>query len=118
MSWSSKEQPTSFDATPIQGLFFLDGDILARVIGENWTKGMKFSMIAFPSGMECELWEGKTPTVHLFDEMDLPLYNTHESALQRATAIATAVGYLALARGETQLELHGFDNDEHLLVTY
>jgi hypothetical protein len=118
MSWSSKEQQTSFDATPIEGLFFLDGDILARVIGVDWAKGMKYSMIAFPSGMECEIWEGKMPTIHLFGEMDLPLNDTHERALQHATSIARAVGYLAMTRGDTQLELRGFDDDEHLLVTY
>jgi hypothetical protein len=38
--------------------------------------------------------------------------------LRQATAIATAVGYLAMARGDTQLELQGFENDEHLLITY
>jgi hypothetical protein len=118
MSWSSKEQPTSFDSMPIEGLYFLDGDVLAQVIGENWTKGMKFSMIAFPSGIECEIWEGTTPIIHLFGEMDLPLNDTHERAVQHATNIARAIGYLAMARGDTQLELRGFDEDEHLLVTY
>ena len=33
MSWIEKAQPTPFDDLPLPGLFFLDGDILARRIG-------------------------------------------------------------------------------------
>ena len=76
MAWIEKHQPTPFDNTPIDGLFFLDGDVLASIFLQDWTKGHMLPMIAFESGREFELWETGKPDrhiVHLFGEMDLVL---------------------------------------------
>jgi len=61
MSWTEKTHPTPFDNLPLPGLFFIDGDILARLIQRNWTAGQKLPMVAFPSGQEFELWETSNP---------------------------------------------------------
>jgi hypothetical protein len=121
MSWSRKEQPSPFDTRPIEGLFFLDGDQLARTLKIDWTKGEKSPMIAFPSGLSFELWESSDPqggTVHLFGEMDLPLNDTRQSAYLLASGVAEEVGYVVQKRGETQLEIIGHDTDEYLRITY
>lgn len=49
--------PTRSDSTPAEGLFFLHDDTLAKPFDRDWEKGQKFALIAFPSGVECELWE-------------------------------------------------------------
>src|SRR5687767_10293221 len=107
MSWYAKESPTPFDTTPIDGLFFLHGDILARVVQQEWTKGMKYPMLDFPSGVACELWEaGGSATgalLHLFGEMDIPLYSTHTQALERASDVAKQVGYRVIPISDSQL---------------
>jgi hypothetical protein len=122
MAWSPKEQPTSFDNLPLPGLFFLDGDILARRLRRNWTAGQKYPMIAFPSGQEFELWETSQPAaggiVHIFGEMDLSFRGTRDEAFEQAINIAEACGYAARKVGEDGLEVRGHDPDEHFLITY
>jgi hypothetical protein len=115
MPWYSKERPTPFDAVPIEGLFFLDGDRVGL-------KRQKYSMIDFPSGVQCPLWESGDPervgTVHLFGEMDLPLVDTREGAFEQASRIAAACGYRARRVGEDRLEVRGRDPGEHFRVRY
>jgi hypothetical protein len=122
MSWYSKEHETIFDRTPIEGLFFLHGDVISRQVNTLWTIGMKYPLIAFPSGLARELWDGRggeqSIIVHLFGEMDLPLIADRDHAFEQANDIARQVGYRAEKRDENALELWGHDIDEHLLITY
>ena len=122
MGWSKKEEPTPFDGMPLSGLFFLDGDILARLWGRDWTAGEKFPMIAFPSGEEFQIWESSNPErggiVHIFGEMDLPLKGTRDEAYAQACHVGEQCGYIARKIGENQLEVWGNDDDEHFLITY
>jgi len=122
MGWSKKEEPTPFDGMPLSGLFFLDGDILARLWGRDWTAGEKFPMIAFPSGEEFEIWESGNPArggiVHIFGEMDLPLKGMRDEAYAQASYIGEQCGYVARKIGDNQLEVWGNDDDEHFLITY
>jgi len=69
MSWLPKEQPSSFDSAEISGMYFLDGDFLARALMVEWTKDQKYPLIQFPSGLPFDLWDSldpNNPTVHLF----------------------------------------------------
>jgi hypothetical protein len=116
MSWYHKEAITPFDQQPPEGLFYLDGDILAALLGRAWTTGMKYPMVSFPSETAFELWENNI--LHLFGEMDLPLESTRDEGYAHANAIAKLVGYLAFVRGENRLEVIGPDEGEHLLLTY
>jgi hypothetical protein len=122
MPWHEKHNTTPFYTTPIEGLFFLHGDVLAKLVGRDWTKGQKLPLITFPSGVECELWESVTSEqggiVHLFGEMDLPLYSTHDEAYEAALAIAEMVGYLVRLKGVNQIEVMGYDRDERFILTY
>src|SRR5258706_10266061 len=120
MAWTEKEKPTTFDDKPIDGLFFLDGDLLARQLNYSPLKGQKYPMLAFPSGSACNLWESSDPEkggiVHLFGEMDLALYSSRDEALAHATNIAEQVGYTVSSVGENQLDVWGYEG--RLLLTY
>jgi hypothetical protein len=122
MPWYSKEQPTPFDAAPPVGLFFLDGDRLAEEFKRDWTKGYKYPMIAFPSGVELALWETSNPEsggiVNIFGELDLPLRDTRDRAYEQASDIAEQCGYLVSKVGDNGLELWGFEPHDHYLITY
>jgi hypothetical protein len=124
MAWVEKEHQTAFEQMeiPLQGLFFWDGDLMAQVFHRDWTKGMKYAMLSFPSGREFSAWEsGKAESgaiVHLFGEMDLPLYSTRDEAFIYANDIAEQVGYLARKRDGNGLEVTGHDTHEHYLITY
>jgi hypothetical protein len=125
MSWYKKEQPTPFDNQPIDGLLFLDGDMLAWEFKQDWTKGQKYPVIVFPSSSKFEfaLWasgsEESIGTVHLFGEMDLPLGgNTRDDAFEYAMYVSEMCGYMAEKVGDNQLEVWGHDIGEHLLITY
>ena len=98
MGWFKKEEPTPFDEMPLAGLFFLDGDLLARLVGRDWTVGEKLPMIAFPSGEEFQLWEGGI--VHIFGEMDLLLKDTRDEAYSHASHIGEQCGYVVRPVGE------------------
>lgn len=122
MSWYAKEQATPFDDKPLEGLQFLDGDLLARLLMQSWTENQKLPILEFPSGEFFELWESHTlpdgGIVHLFGEMDLPTHQTRNQAYESAAYVAEQIGYGVRQVGEHQLELHGFDDREHLLLTY
>jgi hypothetical protein len=122
MSWYRKEDPTFLDTQTIEGLLFLDGDLVASVMGREWSKGMKFPLIEFPSGTVLEIWETgaahQSGILHLFGEMDLPLQGSRDEGLAAARKVAQEVGYTVLAQGETQLAVIGHDPDEHVIVTY
>ena len=120
MAWLSKEAQTNFETDLIEGLFFLDGDMLATIFKPDWTKGQKYPKIAFPSGQEFDIWEGSgSPIIHVFryGEMDLRLRDTRDNAYRYANLVAEQCGYLAAPVGDNQLELIGSD-DDHFLVTY
>lgn len=122
MGWTKKEQPTPFDDLPLAGLFFLDGDQLARLFQRDWTAGEKLPMVAFPSGEEFQLWESGDPErggiVHVFGELDLPYKSTCDEAFAQASDIGEQCGYLARKIGKDQLEVWGNDDDEHVVITY
>ena len=61
MGWVEKGQPTAFDDKEIPGLYFLDGDVVAEYVGQDWTRGQTYPLIVFPSGVECDLWESSRP---------------------------------------------------------
>ena len=122
MSWAEKGTPTPFDKQPIPGLYFLDGDVVAELFGRDWTRGQALPLIAFPSGVECELWESSSQeargVVHLFGEMDLPLRADPKQVEAQAQEVAQACGYVVSRVGESSWHLTGHDQDENLLVTY
>jgi len=120
MSWFEKSEQTLFDTIAVSGLFFLDGDVLSRVNQQPWTVSMKYPMVMFPSGHAYPAWPGREQQVivHLFGEMDLLLQSDCAAAFKQADEIASAVGYLAFRRGETELELVGQDAGEHVVVIY
>lgn len=122
MNGYPKNAVTPFDAAPINGLFFLDGDLVGRKTGQNWTQGMKYPLLNFPSHTTYEIWAGRGKNrrfiVHLFGEMDLELYSDRDSAFVHAHRIAEAVGYLVHKGEETEIEVIGHDLAEHLIITY
>jgi hypothetical protein len=122
MTWYEKEQPTPFDSQPMEGLWYLDGDQVAREIGRDWTKGQKFPLIVFPSKVECDIWPTGNPEViaivHLFGEMDLPFGVDRDAAFDSANDIAEQVGYFANRVGDDTIEVWGHDSSEHYKVVF
>ena len=120
MGWIEKGQSASFENKPIPGLFFIDGDYVARKIRNAGTEGQKYPTIVFPSGVQCDLWESSDPAnaiVHISGEMDLPLNDTRDTALTQAHDIAEQVGYLVRPFGEQGIDVFGTDED-HIRILY
>jgi hypothetical protein len=122
MSWTEKRKPTPFDNKPIEGLQFLDGDILAELVGRDWTKGQKYPVVVWPSGHICDIWPSGDPNnagiLHLFGELDLRFSDHRDDAFTHAQSVAEQCGYYVERVGEDQLKLVGHDRDERLIVTY
>lgn len=124
MGWVEKGTLTPFDQqlVPLTGLWYLDGDILAKVFGRDWTVGQKLPMVAFPSGSEFQLWESSNPDaggiVHIYGEMDLAFKGNRDQAFEYATYVAEQCGYAVGKVGENGLKVRGQDPDEHFLITY
>ena len=57
MPWHEKYHTTPFDAAPPRGLFYLDGDLLAKRYNQEWIRGQKYPVISYPSGLQRELWD-------------------------------------------------------------
>src|SRR5258708_2960588 len=120
MGWIEKGTSTPFEDKPISGLFFIDGDFVARKIPHAGTEGQKYPTIVFPSGVQCDLWESSDPNnaiVHISGEMDLPLKDTRDTALSQAQDIAEQVGYLVRPAGEQGIDVFGTD-EEHFRILY
>ncbi|MHB8627805.1 MAG: DUF2958 domain-containing protein [Aggregatilineales bacterium] len=123
MAWLEKGQSTPFENEPIEGLFFLDGDLLARKLDQDAIKGQKYPTIVFPSGVICELWNSSDPTnaiVHIFGEMDLRLKDTRDNAIAHAAHIGKLGGYMVRPKGERGIEVIGSDDFpvDHILISY
>ena len=122
MGWYEKEQSTPFDELPLPGLWFLDGDTMAQIIGRNWTVDQKYPQVVFPSGEAFDIWETSTPDVwgivHIYGEMDLPYRDSRDRAYEQASHIAEQLGYMVQKVGDDGLEAWGHDDDEHFLITY
>jgi hypothetical protein len=101
MTWYHKEQPTPFDTTPIAGLQFLHGDVIAQRYAQEHPRGKKYPLITFPSGIERELREGGG--VHLFGTLELPASGSRDDAYSHILPLAEEYGYQIGKRGENGL---------------
>jgi len=89
MSWYRKEYETRFDTTPIEGLFFVDGNIFERVNKREYSWGMKSPRIVFPSGEDFEVWDERLFMVAVGELMDLPFFDTCQAAFEHAQGFIT-----------------------------
>lgn len=121
MSWYNKEQPTPFDDLPADGLFFKDGDFLARTQHYIATKGHKLSMMSFPSGLEFIFSESgmrEKYVITLFDQMDLPVFCVRDRAYIQAQIISDLCSFQVEKIGDNQLKLWGHKPEERFLLTF
>ena len=92
MAWYSKEQPTPFDATRIEGMQSLHGDVMAQRYRQDWTTGQKYPLITFPSGVMREITTGDNdqdkPHIHLFGQFALPYHSSRDEAYAQVVTLA------------------------------
>lgn len=95
MPWYSKEQPTPFDTTPIEGLFFLSGSILAQTYRQERLKGQKYPLITFPSSISRELADSTQEggVLHIFGGLQLFRQQSRDQAYKDALKFAQVYGY-------------------------
>jgi hypothetical protein len=121
MSWYSKERQTVFDSTPIEGLFFVDGNIFERVNRREYAWGMKNPRIVFPSGEDFEVWDEEHFFVNINDAMDLPYFDTCQEAFERAKGFITTglspINYIEKLN-DSNLLLYSEPNSAGCIVTY
>jgi len=121
MVWVEKHTPSPFDDQPIDGLWFLSGDLLARKPNYRWAHGEKCPMIAFPSGLAFPLWE-KTEhediLVYLGDDLALPLHSTRDDAYSRVVLLAEQSGYRVDSIGKQGLRFFTRNPSLSLYVIY
>lgn len=118
MGWIEKGQSAAFEHQPIEGLFLLDGDFLARKLKQPWTDGKKYPTVVFPSGAQCTLRESRDPInviVHLFSDMDVLWRDNYDEALVGAASVGS---YAVWPVGENGIEVIGRRHNEHVVITY
>lgn len=97
MPWVSKERPTAFEEEPIEGLYFLLGDVLAQAYRQDWLRGKKYPTIVYPSGVTREVEKapetGRDGSVHLYGHLHLPLEIERGYLVVTAAKIAGEVGF-------------------------
>lgn len=126
MAWVEKGTPTPFDQQPIAGLYFLDGDLIARAchgLPERWAnklRGHKHPFIHFPSGIDLEVTiDSSTGEVLIYVLQDLALayHDTRDHAYARLHRLAEP-HWLMTKRGSEGLELFCGVPDDTVLITY
>jgi hypothetical protein len=104
MSWYSKEQPTPFDATPIEGLEFLSGDVLAHYFKQEWVQAKKYPLVKFPSGLTREVVDTQQGrAIHIYGALALPQTARRDDAYTAAREIADEHGYQLARQGDNWL---------------
>jgi hypothetical protein len=130
MPWSSKEQPSLFDTTPIDGLQFLLGAVLAERYQQERLNDQKYPVIHFPSGVTRELRPGgtdqQTPFVHMMGALALPYQTTRDAAYELAQTAAQARDFQVLKQFDNNLTIMNaegnrayhviFDNQHRQLI--
>lgn len=121
MPWQRKEQPTAFDDSPLEGLTFLNGDVLARLLHLEWLKHQKYPLITFPSGHSRELiatGAQATPEVHVFGRLTLPYRGTIEDALRLLASAPPDVDIAVNRSGPAELTLSSRTSHRSYRVRY
>jgi len=105
MPWHEKNYTTPFDTEPPQGLYFLDGDLLSKRYNQERTQGKKYPVIAYPSGLQRELWVGSDNAgiINIFGALELPRKTTRDQGFEGAKEFASEYGYTLAKRGEHEL---------------
>lgn len=128
MPWHEKNHPTPFDAEPPRGLFYFDGDLLARRYNREETKGKKYPVITYPSGLQKELWDGSENggIINVFGALKLLRNTTRDEGFSGATDFASEYGYTIAKGGENNLivinpySAHGYtvtyDNNAQTII--
>lgn len=118
---NAKFKISIFDIDLVDGICFLDGDLLARQIGYLDAKGHKYPSLEFENRYYLlELDRAHCPNLiklHLFRNMYLPVRTTCIQAYRFAYQIAKKYDYTVETRMNNQLEIRGFRH-EHFLVSY
>lgn len=123
MSWFSKEQATPFDMRPIEGLFFVDGDMYSVVVERENRLGLKYPKISFPSGRAYEVYEREEQQVwvHLFGEVAVPLFADRDRAFRHLQTLITPLDKIAYFVHPFEADgvlIWGKTERERVLVSY
>ncbi len=120
MPWYEKEHSTPFDTQPINGLYFLNGDLLAQQYNQEWVKGKKYPTISFPSGLARELWDSSDNggILNIFGAFELQRKTTRDEGFEGAIEFASEYGYTLARRGENELMVFNPYTAHGYAVTY
>jgi hypothetical protein len=120
MPWVRKETITPFEAEPPEGLFFLDGDFLARFFFLPHLADHKLPQLIFPSGRSADLHERNTGWwVRLWEGLELPLNSDRDTGWAEALRQGEIRGYIAQPVGHHHLAIRSLDDpNEQALVVY
>ena len=122
MGWVEKEHASHLDDIPVQGLFYLIGDVVAQQTGRDWKADHKLRMMAFPSGKQCELWPSHIQElggiVHIVGELDLPFRHTRDQAAIWVDLMAEEGNYCSQLVGSNSLMVFDPGTDKSFLIVY
>ncbi len=120
MPWHEKNHTTPFDTAPPQGLYFLDGDLLSKRYNQERTQGKKYPVIAYPSGLQRELWDSSDDggIINVFGALELLRKTTRDEGFAGAMDFASEYGYTIAKRGENELLVFNPFTAHGYAVTY
>lgn len=107
MPWYTKEHTTSLEQTPIEGLWFLIGDVLAEPYHQAQLRGKRYPLITFPSGLTREIWtrDAHHTLIHLFGGVELERTSSCDAAYDSLRVMAEQYGYQVVKYGSSRLVL-------------
>jgi hypothetical protein len=105
MPWYGKEQPTHFDTSAINGLLYLDGKRLASRYNQEHVAGQKYPVIAYPSGLQRELWDSSDGggIINIFGAFELMRRASRDEGFVQASEFASKYDYSVAKRGDREL---------------
>ncbi len=106
MPWYERQENSPFETSSIPGLVFLHGDVVAKQYQQEWVRGKKYPLIAFPSGTTRELVSIQNQEhIHLFGEVTVPRINNYGETLNHLFQVGKQLGLLLVGDGERTLSV-------------
>jgi hypothetical protein len=107
MPWYDKAETSPFENRPINGLFFLHGDVLAKRYHQEWLKSRNYPLINSPSDLNREIFgNGDSPlssAINVFGAFWLPYTATRDEVYITAQALKAEHGHVITKRGKSDL---------------
>ena len=117
-TWYNKKSNVSIDHAGLEGLFYIDGQLLFHQCYWRGIEDKKLPIIVFPSGLQCVLiaenvWDWN---LQIFQHMKLPLFKDIDIIQCTAEKLAQQYNYIVERTNQNTLQIQGLPTEDFTIL--